>query len=98
MVHPALPCTLTTSAGEFRLRPVRSADLPLITEWMNAPAIAAYWSFDGPAERTERHVTAQVYRAELDALARHIPLPRRPDEADAESRWSPLHPYYRYWA
>lgn len=92
----ALPCALTTSAGEFRLRPVLSADLPLVTEWMNDPAVAAYWALDGPAERTERHVAAQlsgdgrstpcvglldgtpigyweVYRADLDPLARHYP-------------------------
>src|SRR5690348_10486943 len=24
-----------------------------------------------------------------------IPPPRQPDEADAETRWSPFHPYYR---
>ncbi|MFJ4481136.1 GNAT family N-acetyltransferase [Streptomyces longwoodensis] len=93
---PALPCTLTTAAGTFRLRPVRPADLPLITAWMNDPAVAAYWSLDGPAERTGRHVEAQlagdghstpylglldgtpmsyweVYRADLDPLARHYP-------------------------
>ncbi|MFI8192697.1 GNAT family N-acetyltransferase [Streptomyces sp. NPDC085946] len=57
---PALPCTLATAGGEFRLRPVRTADLPLLTEWMNDPAVAAYWSLDGPAERTEHHVSAQL--------------------------------------
>ncbi|WP_443055925.1 GNAT family N-acetyltransferase [Streptomyces sp. IBSBF 3136] len=60
MTAAALPCTLTTAAGEFRLRPVRPADLPLITGWMNDPGIAAYWALDGPAERTERHVGAQL--------------------------------------
>ncbi|MFI5819932.1 GNAT family N-acetyltransferase [Streptomyces rishiriensis] len=60
MTHTALPCTLTSAAGAFRLRPVRPADLPLIAEWMNDPAVAAYWSLDGPAERTERHVAAQL--------------------------------------
>lgn len=60
MTTPALPCMLTTVAGEFRLRPVRPADLPLVTKWMNDPAVAAYWSLDGPAEHTERHVSAQL--------------------------------------
>ncbi|WP_051845752.1 GNAT family N-acetyltransferase [Streptomyces globisporus] len=96
MTTPALPCTLTTPVGEFRLRPVRPTDLPLLIDWMNDPAIAAYWALDGPAERTERHVDAQltgdgrstpcvglldgtpmsyweVYRADLDPLARHYP-------------------------
>ncbi|WP_432087367.1 GNAT family N-acetyltransferase [Streptomyces sp. bgisy095] len=60
MTAPALPRTLPTAAGEFRLRPVRTTDLPLLTEWMNDPAIAEYWALDGPAERTERHVDAQL--------------------------------------
>lgn len=60
MTSHALPCALTTTAGEFRLRPVRPTDLPLVTDWMNDPAVAAYWALDGPAERTERHVTAQM--------------------------------------
>ncbi|MFI9274788.1 GNAT family N-acetyltransferase [Kitasatospora sp. NPDC052896] len=49
-----------TAAGEFRLRPVRPADLPLITDWMNDPAVAAFWELAGPAELTERHVGAQL--------------------------------------
>ncbi|GAA1265708.1 hypothetical protein GCM10009665_63580 [Kitasatospora nipponensis] len=51
---------LRTPAGELRLRLVRPADLPLITEWMNDPAVAAFWELDGPPERTERHVLAQL--------------------------------------
>ncbi|MDH6113082.1 acetyl CoA:N6-hydroxylysine acetyl transferase [Kitasatospora sp. MAP12-15] len=51
---------LPTAAGEFRLRPVEPADLPLITEWMNDPAVAAFWELAGPAEATERQVLAQL--------------------------------------
>ncbi|MEV6207674.1 GNAT family N-acetyltransferase [Kitasatospora sp. NPDC051914] len=88
---------MATPAGEFRLRPVRLPDdLPLLTGWMNDPAVDAYWQLAGPPETTERHLRAQldgdgsslpclglldgtpvsyweVYRADLDPLARHYP-------------------------
>lgn len=51
---------LTTRAGEFRLRIVRPGDLPLITAWMNDPAVDAFWELAGPPEVTERHVSAQL--------------------------------------
>ncbi|GAA1981527.1 hypothetical protein GCM10009738_70370 [Kitasatospora viridis] len=35
-------------------------DLPLITRWMNDPAVAAFWELAGPAELTERHVLPQL--------------------------------------
>jgi RimJ/RimL family protein N-acetyltransferase len=44
----------------FRLRPVTAADLPLITAWMNDPAVAAFWELAGPPEVTERHVRPQL--------------------------------------
>ncbi|MDH6136088.1 acetyl CoA:N6-hydroxylysine acetyl transferase [Kitasatospora sp. MAA4] len=53
---------LPTTAGEFRLRPVEPADLPLLADWMNDPAVAAFWELDGPPQRTALHV-----RKELDA-------------------------------
>ncbi|WSL21587.1 acetyltransferase [Streptomyces sp. NBC_01283] len=87
----------TTSAGVFQLVPVRTErDLPLISRWMNDPAVAAFWELAGPDAVTEAHLRAQidgdgrsvpclgvldgtpmsyweVYRADLDALARHYP-------------------------
>jgi RimJ/RimL family protein N-acetyltransferase len=59
---------LRTPAGEFRLRMVRPADLPLITEWMNDPVVDAFWELAGPPERTERHVLGQ-----LDGDGRSVP-------------------------
>jgi RimJ/RimL family protein N-acetyltransferase len=46
--------------GEFRLRPVGEGDLPLITGWMNDPAVAAFWQLAGPPAVTERHVRPQL--------------------------------------
>ncbi|MEU6000781.1 GNAT family N-acetyltransferase [Streptomyces sp. NPDC047197] len=87
----------TTSAGVFQLVPVRiERDLPLISRWMNDPAVAAFWELAGPDAVTEAHLRDQfdgdgrsvpclgvldgtpmsyweVYRADLDALARHYP-------------------------
>ncbi|MEU1056362.1 GNAT family N-acetyltransferase [Streptomyces sp. NPDC005876] len=86
-----------TPAGVFHLVPVRvERDLPLISRWMNDPAVAAFWELTGPPGVTEDHLRAQltgdgrsvpcvgvldgtpmsyweVYRADLDALARHCP-------------------------
>ncbi|MFF5159230.1 GNAT family N-acetyltransferase [Streptomyces sp. NPDC000348] len=86
-----------TPAGLFRLVPVRvERDLPLLSRWMNDPAVAAYWELSGPPAVTARHLRAQlagdghgvpcvgvldgtpmsyweVYRADLDPLARHYP-------------------------
>ncbi|MFF8827778.1 GNAT family N-acetyltransferase [Streptomyces sp. NPDC015131] len=86
-----------TPLGRFRLVPVEiERDLPLITRWMNDPAVAAFWELAGPASTTEKHLRAQldgdgrsvpclgvldstpvgyfeVYRADLDPLARHYP-------------------------
>ncbi|MET9803498.1 GNAT family N-acetyltransferase [Streptomyces sp. NPDC006368] len=59
----------TTPAGAFRLVPVRLArDLPLITRWMNDPAVAAFWELDGPEAVTEAHL-----RAQLDGDGRSVP-------------------------
>ncbi|MFC8127928.1 GNAT family N-acetyltransferase [Streptomyces sp. NPDC057302] len=87
----------TTSAGVFQLVPVRiERDLPLISRWMNDPAVAAFWDLAGPDDVTQAHLRDQidgdgrsvpclgvlddtpmsyweVYRADLDALARHYP-------------------------
>lgn len=87
----------TTSAGVFQLVPVCvERDLPLISRWMNDPAVAAFWELAGPDDVTQEHLRGQldgdgrsvpclgvldgtpmsyweVYRADLDALARHYP-------------------------
>ncbi|WP_055701430.1 MULTISPECIES: GNAT family N-acetyltransferase [Streptomyces] len=88
---------VTTAAGVFQLVPVRlERDLPLISRWMNDPAVAAFWELAGPEAVTEAHLRPQlegdgrsvpclgalegtpmsyweIYRADLDPLARHYP-------------------------
>ncbi|MCF3120669.1 acetyltransferase [Streptomyces arenae] len=88
---------VTTTAGVFQLVPVRlERDLPLISRWMNDPAVAAFWELAGPEAVTEAHLRPQlegdgrsvpclgalegtpmsyweIYRADLDPLARHYP-------------------------
>lgn len=53
---------VTTPAGVFQLVPVRlERDLPLISRWMNDPAVAAFWELAGPEERTATHLRAQLH-------------------------------------
>ncbi|MFJ9899697.1 GNAT family N-acetyltransferase [Streptomyces sp. NPDC091280] len=50
-----------TPAGAFHLVPVRcERDLPLISRWMNEPAVAEFWELAGPRTRTENHLRAQL--------------------------------------
>lgn len=50
-----------TSAGDFRLAPVRlDHDLPLIARWMNDPAVAAFWELAGPDDVTRRHLRGRL--------------------------------------
>jgi RimJ/RimL family protein N-acetyltransferase len=50
-----------TSVGVFHLVPVRiDRDLPLISRWMNDPAVAAFWELSGPDTATEHHLRAQL--------------------------------------
>lgn len=50
-----------TVAGSFRLVPVDpERDLPLLTDWMNDPAVDAFWQLAGPAERTARQLRRQL--------------------------------------
>ncbi|MFF5789499.1 GNAT family N-acetyltransferase [Streptomyces sp. NPDC012693] len=50
-----------TPAGTFRLVPVRlERDLPLLTRWMNDPAVAAFWELAGPETVTAEHLLAQI--------------------------------------
>ncbi|MEU6550917.1 GNAT family N-acetyltransferase [Streptomyces sp. NPDC046915] len=86
-----------TPVGRFQLARIRiERDLPLISRWMNDPAVSAFWGLAGSPARTEEHLHAQldgdgrsvpcvgmldgvpmsyweVYRADLDPLARHYP-------------------------
>ncbi|MER7519821.1 GNAT family N-acetyltransferase [Streptomyces sp. NPDC126499] len=51
-----------TPAGRFQLVPVRlDRDLPLITHWMNDPAVAAFWELQGPDSVTADHLRAQLH-------------------------------------
>ncbi|WP_445528695.1 GNAT family N-acetyltransferase [Streptomyces cyslabdanicus] len=50
-----------TPAGVFQLVPVRlERDLPLISRWMNDPAVAEFWQLSGPRGVTEAHLLAQL--------------------------------------
>ncbi|MFF3487191.1 GNAT family N-acetyltransferase [Streptomyces sp. NPDC002701] len=58
-----------TPVGAFQLAPVRiDRDLPLITRWMNDPAVAAFWELSGPGTATQEHL-----RAQLDGDGRSVP-------------------------
>ncbi|MEV8552935.1 GNAT family N-acetyltransferase [Streptomyces glaucescens] len=61
--------SVATPVGTFRLVPVRiGRDLPLISAWMNDPAVAAYWHLAGPPVVTALHL-----RAQLSAGGRSVP-------------------------
>lgn len=50
-----------TPAGPFQLVPVSmDRDLPLISRWMNDPAVSAFWELAGPPSRTEHHLRTQL--------------------------------------
>ncbi|AVH56089.1 MULTISPECIES: GNAT family N-acetyltransferase [Streptomyces] len=58
-----------TPVGVFHLVPVRvERDLPLVTRWMNDPAVAAFWELSGPASVAEEHL-----RVQLDGDGRSVP-------------------------
>lgn len=51
---------MDTPAGLFHLVPVRiERDLPLVSRWMNDPAVAEFWEMAGPETVTEDHLRAQ---------------------------------------
>ncbi|THC44416.1 GNAT family N-acetyltransferase [Streptomyces sp. A1499] len=59
----------TSAVGVFQLVPVRLArDLPLISRWMNDPAVSAFWELAGPETVTEAHL-----RPQLDGDGRSVP-------------------------
>ncbi|WP_405956717.1 GNAT family N-acetyltransferase [Streptomyces phaeochromogenes] len=50
-----------TAAGVFHLASVHlDRDLPLISRWMNDPAVAAFWELSGPGTATEDHLRGQL--------------------------------------
>ncbi|MEU1530634.1 GNAT family N-acetyltransferase [Streptomyces fagopyri] len=50
-----------TPVGAFELVPVRvERDLPLVTRWMNDPAVSAFWELAGPESVTAEHLNRQV--------------------------------------
>jgi len=52
---------ITTPAGVLHLVPARvERDLPLISRWMNDPAVAAFWELSGPRTTTEDHLRSQL--------------------------------------
>ncbi|MFG2474443.1 GNAT family N-acetyltransferase [Streptomyces fagopyri] len=58
-----------TPVGTFQLLPVRvERDLPLVTRWMNDPAVSAFWELAGPESVTEEHLSRQ-----LDGDGRSVP-------------------------
>jgi RimJ/RimL family protein N-acetyltransferase len=60
---------IATSVGVFQLVPVRvERDLPLVSHWMNDPAVAEFWALAGPEAVTEEHL-----RTQLDGDGRSVP-------------------------
>ncbi|GAA1012451.1 MULTISPECIES: GNAT family N-acetyltransferase [Streptomyces] len=60
---------VTTPAGSFELLPVRiERDLPVISRWMNDPAVAKFWRLAGERSVTEAHL-----RAQLEGDGRSVP-------------------------
>ncbi|MFI6936382.1 GNAT family N-acetyltransferase [Streptomyces sp. NPDC050287] len=52
---------MATPVGAFQLVPVHiERDLPLISRWMNDPAVAEFWALAGPQTVTEEHLGAQL--------------------------------------
>jgi RimJ/RimL family protein N-acetyltransferase len=50
-----------TPVGTLHLVPVHvEHDLPIISRWMNDPAVAAFWQLAGSREQTEDHLRAQL--------------------------------------
>ncbi|MQA17441.1 MAG: GNAT family N-acetyltransferase [Pseudonocardiaceae bacterium] len=57
---PADLRAVDTAWGAFTLRPVAAdADLGLLHDWMNDPAVARFWELDGPVHRLASHLDQQ---------------------------------------
>ncbi|MCT9109940.1 acetyltransferase [Streptomyces mirabilis] len=60
---------IATPVGAFHLVPVRvERDLPLVSRWMNDPAVAEFWELAGPESVAEEHLCRQ-----LDGDGRSVP-------------------------
>ncbi|MFR9673396.1 GNAT family N-acetyltransferase [Streptomyces sp. TR06-5] len=58
-----------TPSGILQLVPVRlERDLPLVSGWMNDPAVAEFWELSGPVGTTAAHL-----RGQLDGDGRSVP-------------------------
>ncbi|MFH8700845.1 GNAT family N-acetyltransferase [Streptomyces chartreusis] len=52
---------VSTPAGALHLVPVRiERDLPIISRWMNEPAVSAFWGLAGPENAIEEHLRSQL--------------------------------------
>ncbi|MFJ9745663.1 GNAT family N-acetyltransferase [Streptomyces chartreusis] len=52
---------VNTPAGALHLVPVRiERDLPIISRWMNDPAVTAFWGLAGPENAIEEHLRSQL--------------------------------------
>ncbi|MFE7439986.1 GNAT family N-acetyltransferase [Streptomyces chartreusis] len=52
---------ISTPAGPLHLVPVRiERDLPIISRWMNDPAVTAFWGLAGPDNAIEEHLRSQL--------------------------------------
>lgn len=52
---------ISTPAGALHLVPVHvERDLPIISRWMNDPAVAAFWELGGPQAAAEEHLRSQL--------------------------------------
>ncbi|WP_330356533.1 GNAT family N-acetyltransferase [Streptomyces chartreusis] len=52
---------ISTPAGPLHLVPVRiERDLPIISRWMNDPAVTAFWGLAGPENAIEEHLRSQL--------------------------------------
>ncbi|MCZ4603235.1 GNAT family N-acetyltransferase [Streptomyces sp. Lzd4kr] len=52
---------VSTPAGALHLVPVRiERDLPIISRWMNDPAVTAFWGLAGPDNAIEEHLRSQL--------------------------------------
>ncbi|WP_031486408.1 GNAT family N-acetyltransferase [Streptomyces bicolor] len=52
---------ISTPEGVLHLVPVSvERDLPIISRWMNDPAVAAFWGLGGPQDTAEEHLRSQL--------------------------------------
>ncbi|MFJ8629164.1 GNAT family N-acetyltransferase [Streptomyces sp. NPDC093568] len=53
---------VSTAAGLLHLVPARiDQDVPIISRWMNDPAVTAFWGLAGSENATEDHLSSQLF-------------------------------------